>query len=356
MKKITLLKSGFRLFVVTLSLCSTVFLQSCKDATLEPEKVETKTTDPLEEGSVVLKDNRLVFSSGKFVEKYLSDLKKSQPDGMNPSYNVNIKGFKSMQEKYDELMSYGTGEATKDGSIENYKDILEITTDEKGRKDFKIAVRNHLLASIFSEKGLVQIGNDVYKVKDGNAYKTDENNIQELSSIESKGSNKVSVIAFAGTFKSGKSMKVNGSIGREKSKEYIAFGGAATRRFCTRIDIYRGFWSPATTYGEFSVRHQRDNWNGWGSLEAGPWSFNSGGSNTYNYASPFNLNNGTYNFSTVNYYPQSTDYIYNNMSAKPLLWLADEVTYRAMRVFGSWTATGNGGQPLSDSYDETASW
>jgi hypothetical protein len=77
MKKITLLKSGFRLFVVTLLLCSTAFLQSCKDATLEPEKVETIKTDPSQEvGSVVLKDNRLVFSSGKYVEKYINDLKK----------------------------------------------------------------------------------------------------------------------------------------------------------------------------------------------------------------------------------------------------------------------------------------
>ena len=181
MKKITLLKSGLRLFVVTLFVCSTVYLQSCKDAMLEPEKVEISKIDPIQEGSVVLKENRLVFSSGKFVEKYIDDLKKGQTDEINKSYNVNVKGFKSMQEKYDELISYGIGKAIKDGSIENYNDVLEITTDEKGRKDFKIAVRNHLLSSIISEKGLIQIGSDVYKIENGNAYKVKEKDIQVIS-------------------------------------------------------------------------------------------------------------------------------------------------------------------------------
>lgn len=356
MKKITLLKSGFRLFVVTLLVCSTAFLQSCKDAMLEHEKVETGKNGLLQEGSVNLKDNRLVFSSGTFVEKYLSDLKKSQPDGMNPTYSADIKGFKSMQEKYDELMKYDIGKAIKDGTIENYKDVLEITTDEKGRKDFKIAIRNHLLASIVSEKGLIQIGNDVYKIKNGNAYKTDEKNIQELSSIEKK-SDKISVVAFGVTSKSNKSAKVNGEIGEDRSIPYTAFAGAATRRFCTRIDIYKGFWSPSTVYGEFSVRHQRDNWYGWGGLDAGPWSFNAGGSCTFIYSTTSIPN--IVGWPTINEYPLVTDGIYYNKEASPLIGLSGSVTSISARIFGSWSARGNWDDArlnLSDSYDRTATW
>ena len=354
MKKIALLKSGFRLFVVTLLLCSTAFLQSCKDAMLEPEKVETSKSSPLQEGSVNLKDNRLLFSSGTFAEKYLSDLKKSQPDGVNPTYSADIKGFKSMQEKYDELMKYDIGEAIKDGTIENYKDVLEITTDEKGRKDFKIAVRNHLLASIISEKGLIQIGNDVYKIKNGNAYRTDEKNIQELYSLEKK-SDKVSVVAFEVTSKSNKSAKVNGNIGEEKSKPYIAFGGAATRRFCTRIDIYRGgIFNSDTWYGEFSVRHQRDNWYGWGGLSAGPWSFNAGGSCTFIYSTTTIPN--IVGWPTINSFPSQSEGLYYNQSASPLIGLSGAVTSVSARIFGSWNASGNDGKPYNDSYDRTGTW
>ena len=346
MKKITLLKSSFRLFVVTLLLCSTAFLQSCKDAMLEPEKVETSKIDPLiQEGSVVLKDNRLVFSSDKFLDKYLSDLKKSQPHGMNPSYNVNIKGFKSMQEKYDELVSYGIGEAMKDGSIENYKDVLEITTDEKGRKEFNIAVGNHLLASIISEKGLYQMGNDVYKIKDGKAYKTTEDNIEELSSVGIKESNKVSVVEFIVTPKSNKSAKVNQYVDQQQTTEpYSAFAGANARRFCTRIVIARVNF---TSYAEFSVTHQRDNWNGWGELATGPWIYYNAG--------------GTYSFSnnvSGNFLPL----IVNNYPSSGRIWHEMEVNSgyppylvsRVISISGTWRANGNDGKEYKDTFARTA--
>ena len=351
MKKITLLKSGFRLFVITLSLCSTVFLQSCKDAMLEPEKVETS---PSQEGTVVLKDNRLVFSSDKFLDKYLNDLKKNQPNGMTPSYNVNIKGFKSMQEKYDELVSYGIGEAIKDGSIENYKDVLEIITDEKGRKDFNIAVRNHLLASIISEKGLIQIGNDVYKIKNGNAYKANVDHIQELFSSDVTQSNKVSLVSFNTTSKSNKNAKVNGEIGEERSQEYIAFNGAATRRFCTRIDIYRGFWSHSI-YGEFSATHQRNNWYGWGELPTGPWNFNAGGSYTFKYSTYSNPVTTNWTSLNVIKYP-SSGRIWWSREARPLFMIEDLVTNTSVNVSGNWSASGNDGKPYNDSYNKTGTW
>ena len=355
MKKITLLKSSFRLFVVTLLLCSTAFLQSCKDAMLEPEKVETSESSLSQKGSVISKDNRLIFSSGMFVEKYLSDLKKNQPNEINPSYSVGIKGFKSMQEKYDELIKYGLEEAIKDGTIENYKDVLEITTDEKGRKDFNIAVRNHLLASIISEKGLMQVGNDVYKIKNGNAYKTSENNIQELFFSDVKQSSKVSLITINVTSKSEKNAKVNGSVGEDKSKEYTAFPGAALRRFCTRIDIYKNWWPwSKTAYGEFSVRHQRDNWYGWGGLDAGPWNFNAGGSCTFIYSTTSTPNIVTWQ--SVNEFPLVSEGMYYNMSASPLIGLSGSVTSTTARIYGSWSASGNDGLPYNDSYDKTGGW
>jgi hypothetical protein len=342
MKKITLLKSGFRLFVVTLSLCSTVFLQSCKDAMLEPEKVETS---PSQEGTVILKDNRLVFSSDKFLDKYLSDLKKSQPNGMNPSYNVNIKGFKSMQEKYDELMKYGLEEAIKDGTIENYKDVLEITTDEKGRKEFNIAVGNHLLASIISEKGLYQIGNDVYKIKDGKAYKTDEKNTQGLFSPDLKQSSNVSVVEFKVTPKSNKSAKVNGAVDEQQvTTPYLIWTGASERRFCTRIQIYR---SGNTSYGEVSVTHQRDNWYGWGEVETGPWiSYNAGGSYSF---SP----GGSGNFTPliVNNYPSSAK-IWHNMEVTSVYppWYSS----RVVTMSATWKAIGNNYAEYNDTFSQTA--
>ena len=354
MKKITLLKSVLRLFVVTLFVCSTVYLQSCKDAMLEPEKVEISKIDPIQEGSVILKENRLVFSSGKFVEKYIDDLKKGQTDEINKSYNVNVKGFKSMQEKYDELISYGIGEAIKDGSIENYKDVLEITTDEKGRKDFKIAVRNHLLSSIISEKGLIQIGSDVYKIENGNAYKVKEKDIQELFSSDIKQSSKVSLINFNTNSKSNKQAKVNGEIGEEKYKEYIAFPGAANRRFCTRIDIYRGFWAQ-TIYGEFSVMHQRDNWYGWGRLATGTWNYTYGGS--YTFKCPTDPNPSTTNWSNRNIinYP-SADYIWDDREGRPLFGIEDLVTNTSVNVSGTWSSFGNDGQPYNDDYNKTGTW
>jgi hypothetical protein len=345
MKKITLLKSGFRLFVVALTLCSTVFLQSCKDAMLEPEKVETNKIDPLQEGSVVSKDNRLVFSSDKFLDKYLSDLKKSQPDGMNPSYNVNIKGFKSMQEKYDELMKYGLEEAIKDGTIENYKDVLEITTDEKGRKEFNIAVGNHLLASIISEKGLYQMGNDVYKIKDGKAYKTTEDNIQELSSVGIKESSRVSVVEFRVPSKSNKSAKVNGYVDEQQSPNvYTAFPGASARRFCTRIIIER---VNNTSYAQFSVTHQRDNWYGWGELPTGPWiSYNAGGTYSFSYGV-----SGNFTPLIVNNYPSSAK-IWHDMEVTSIYppWYAS----RVITISGTWKANGNDDKPYQDTFAKTA--
>jgi hypothetical protein len=254
-----------------------------------------------------------------------------------------------MQEKYDELMKYGLEKAMKDGTIENYKDVLEITTDEKGKKEFNIAVGNHLLASIISEKGLYQMGNDIYKIKDRKAYKTTEDNIQELSSVGIKESNKVSVVEFRVTPKSNKSAKVAGYVDQQKTTTpYTAFPGANDRRFCTRIIIER---VNGTSYAEFSVTHQRDNWYGWGELPTGPWvSYNAGGN--YSFTSSGNTVSGNFSPLIVNNYP-SSGRVWHDMAVAPpyAFWLVDQ---RVINISGTWRVNGNDNKPYDDTYAQTA--
>lgn len=275
MKKITLYQSVLRLFVLTLLLSSMAILQSCKDATLEPEKVEVKTL----ENSVVLKDGRLIFKTGALVDKYIADLQKNK--NSRKSYDVNIEGFKSMQEKYDELIKYDIGKAITDGTIENYKDVLDISIDDKGRKDYEIAVKNHLLASVLNENGLVQVGDKVIKMDGKTSKRVQEQNISDLFLPSAPN---MEVIPSGNKINSDKfkNAKVAGQVDTERIETYYNYPGGECKRFRTYIGIYETFWS-SNIYLEFYVTHKRDVWWGWDYDKTSGWKFWASGMAFYTY-------------------------------------------------------------------------
>lgn len=244
-------------------------LQSCKDATLEPVKLEpVKVEATTLENSVELKDGRLKFNSGKSLDKYIADLEKNNKT--RKGYDVKVEGFKSVQEKYEELKKYDIGKAIKDGTIDKYSNILKITMDKNGIKDYDIAIQNHLLSAVLNEDGLVQVGDKVIKMDGDTSKRVSEKYISDLflpSSVN------VEVFPYENKLnvKNSKNSKVNGNW---DTTEYIPYDNliGEHKRFRTVAEIYQTIWS-STIYLEFNVTHKRDTWYGWAYDETSGWQF-----------------------------------------------------------------------------------
>jgi hypothetical protein len=204
-----------------------------------------------------------------------------------------------MKKKYDELLKHDIGVAIKDGSLKDYQYSYQITTNEDGSKEFDIAIRNKAIATLLNHKGIIQIGDSVYRLNDKEITQVQERSINELF-IRNSGSVKITPIKkFAISNKANKSAKQMASSFDEiiNLQEYTPPGeGFSPRRFKTAVSMSL-LWGKAT--GNYWTTHKRLNWYGWGGANTNEWNFNTNGY-VYAFSTLYGYNNGfpTYSIPT----------------------------------------------------------
>lgn len=118
-------------------------------------------------------DEMLVFENKTSFDDLMVALAKNQSE--LSAWERRQVGFKSMRTAYDELSSLVLEKVAKTGSTSGYEDIISIRT----YGDEQEIVRNiydPILASIVNRKGLVQIGEIVYKVSLDKLYSVPQKN------------------------------------------------------------------------------------------------------------------------------------------------------------------------------------
>ena len=274
-----------RLGIVTvgLSLC----LWSCKeqDSILKPEDATSniKVAPKIKENidfSVV--DGRLKFETMEdfkgAVAKMatLKEIKEMEQKG----------GFTSMNEAYKEFCDHDIKGSKKSERVINkeYDDVVVITKDNLGKKNFKMALPVPGLAALVNKDGLVQIAGNVLKFSD-EAVKITEVQYKdelELNSISSHVTiNKVN--KHLGEARTSKSGKILADWDNDTYIGYPVWSGFAARRWRVRkmFHDYNIGYTPFVgfTYMYFcgvEVENQRDNWASWGSVWLDGWEWGSG--------------------------------------------------------------------------------
>jgi hypothetical protein len=208
-------------------------------------------------------------------------------------------GFTSMNEAYKEFYSQDVENSKKSERIisREFDDVVTITKDKFGKKNYGIALPFPALAGLVNKDGLVQIADKVLKISDEAVKIADVQYKEELeqSSLSSHVIvNKVN--KHLGEIATSKSGKVLANWDNDTYIPYPVWNGYSARRWRVRKmfhDYNIGFDPIAfkSTYIFFygvEVENQRDNWYGWGSVWLDGWESGSGSTNlnTQNVADP----------------------------------------------------------------------
>ncbi|MDZ7900161.1 MAG: hypothetical protein U5N85_19330 [Arcicella sp.] len=280
MKK-TLQRLG--MVTVGLSLC----LWSCKeqDGLVKPEdatsavKVAPKIKEKID-FSVV--DGRLKFETMEDFKGAVA--KMGTLEGIKEMEQKG--GFTSMNEAYKAFCSENV-EGSKNSErviSREYDDIVVVTKDNLGKKNFKMALPVPGLAALVNKDAIVQIAGKVMKFSDEAVKIADVQykNELELNTPSSHVTiNKVN--KHLGDGKANKSGKVLANWDNDTYISYPVWGGFAARRWRVRemFHDYNIGYAPnyAFTYLYFcgvEVENQRDDWNGWSSCWLDGWEWGAG--------------------------------------------------------------------------------
>ena len=281
-----------RLGVVTvgLSLC----LWSCKeqDGLLKPEDATStvKVAPKIKENidfSVV--DGRLKFET---MEDFKGAIAKTSTFKGLKEWEQK-EGFTSMNEAYKTFYSQDVEGAKNPERVisKEYDDVVSITKDKFGKKNYEIALPLPALAGLVNKDGLVQIADKVLKFSDEAVKITDTKYKDELESNSTSSHvtiNKVN--KHLGEITANKSGKVLADWDNDTYISYPVWNGFSARRWRVRRmfhDYNIGFdpFAFNFTYLFFygvEVENQRDNTFGWGSVWLDGWEWGSGSTTPIN--------------------------------------------------------------------------
>jgi hypothetical protein len=328
----------FGIVTVGLSLC----LWSCKEQDVILKPSDTGTAIAKE---VFVKDGRLVFDSKESFWKQVDALK--TPESI-VAFNNKFEGFTSMKESYDELLKHDIGNAIKDGSLKNYEYSYEVSTNSDGSKEYDIAVKDNVISILLNNKGLVQMGDLIYRINDKEIIEVPEKNLNELFVQNSKNVKITIVKRIPFTDKANKSARLLGdTFGDYLDYQEYTPSGQQPRRFRTYgyLSLYGGY-ARCTFY----VTHKRLNWYGWGNANANEWIFQVEGSI---YAS--NIYGGQYGpglFYTGWTGNDTGDITYNNsISISDFTGGDNAISLCTMTMRANWSARGHDGMPYKYNSD-----
>ena len=195
-------------------------------------------------------------------------------------------GFTSMNEAYKAFCSQDSEDSKKSERVisREYDDVVVVTKDNLGKKNFKMALPVPGLAALVNKDGLVQIAGKVLKFSDEAVKIAD---VQYKDELELNIANSHVIInkvnKHLGDTKANKSGKVLADWDNDTYISYPVWSGFAARRWRVRkmFHDYNIGYTPnyAFTYLYFcgvEVENQRDNWANWGSVWLDGWEWGSG--------------------------------------------------------------------------------
>jgi hypothetical protein len=234
---------------------------------------------------VFVKDERLVFDSKESFWKEVNALK--TPESL-VAFDNKFKGFTSMNEKYHELLKHDIGVAINDGTLKDYEYSYQITINSDGSKEYDIAMRNKAIAAILNHKGILQIGDMVYRLNDKEIVEVPEDKVGELLVKNSAVVKKTLIKRFKILDKSSKSAKQMASSFDEIIDIQAYSYGSDNLRFKTNVTMSL-LWGNAM--GNYWVTHKKSTIYGWTGANIDGWDFNTNGYIAV-YSTSYGYNNG----------------------------------------------------------------
>lgn len=203
-------------------------------------------------------------------------------------------GFTSMNEAYKAFYSQDSeGSKNPERVVDKeYDDVVIITKDKLGNKNYEIALPFPALAGLVNNDGLVQIAGKVLKFSN-DAVKIAE--VQYKDELElSSASSHVTINKVNKHFEeptSNKSGKVLAGWDSDTYISYPVWGGFSARRWRVRkkFDDYNLGWQIGNNsfiylfFCGVEVENQRDNWASWGSVWLDGWEWGSGSASLTHY-------------------------------------------------------------------------
>jgi hypothetical protein len=275
---------------VGLSLC----LWSCKeqDGLVKPNEVVKVAPQIKENIDFSVVEGRLKFAT---MEDFKGAIAKNVNQQAMQKWEQN-GGFTSMNEAYREFNKQNVegSKGTERVIDKEYDDVVVVTKDNLGKKNYKMALPVPALAALVNEDGLVQIDDKVFKFSD-ETVKIAEAQYREELELNSTNSHVIinRVNKHLVNTKSDKSAKVLADWNSDTYVSYSVPSGFSARRFRVRKMFYDYNMGYSISQGSFmylfvsgvEVEHQRDDWWGWASCDIDGWVWGSGMAGLYTYGS-----------------------------------------------------------------------
>lgn len=265
-----------------LALTFCLFLGSCdlhQQNDLEPAIAKN-------DEKIDLKEGLLRFSS---IEVFQASIKGLKTDEDINSWERRFNGFVSLKNHYDELVKNDVGEVIKTGMIAKYQYAYKIEKDVKGIDDYVQAVKDNALASILNKDGLVQIGDNIYRVNDEHILKANIRYKADL--LQGINANNVQVQNVTNLPVNEKHLvkaRLSGEVDGYDDVYYTPWSGASQRRFSINWWAKQYCWLGYISMG-MDVSHKRNNWWGWGAIDASNWQGQSNGTFVYSVQETYSL-------------------------------------------------------------------
>jgi hypothetical protein len=308
----------------------------------EHQVVNSTKESPIDasEGALSIEDGYLKFKSSETAQEVLVSLSRTEKIH---DFLTKYPEFTSMYSSYNQLVNNDIGKSLESGTISDYEGSYRIIVGSDGLKEYTRAIVDQSLSAIVNQRGLVQIGDTLYKFSEEKTLKVHIRYKQDLFSSSSGNVISKDVLHRSITINTQKNAKIL-SDHNFADVEYQPSGGASKRRY--RIMGWStNYWFPSNYWSTgVNIKHQRQNWWGWGAENAQSIAL-SGYFTVNGYPRSYAGQSSTFNFTAYNtnetQYRYSEDWTTSNMGTVYFTFSWTGIGDQNMQKdgSGSWTET-----------------
>lgn len=217
----------------------------------------------VDQQSISVVNGHMRFSDQKVLSNTLMSLRSF--DKM-VAWEEKFPTFRSLRKAYDELVKYDIGKALTDGSIDSFKDVYRVITENNGEKSYERAIVDLSLSTVLNAQGVFQIGDSLYRISEEKTialplrYETEINDELPAHGVVRP------VIHRYTTAKSPNARPAGNHY--DVTIEYHPDGLTLRRFRGVGVSTNYAFSSDQRWEAGYKVWHQRNNWWGWGSQTA----------------------------------------------------------------------------------------
>jgi hypothetical protein len=128
-----------------------------------PENLAPGATPTANDGTapIAVVDGRLRFATQEVYDRTVKFLMAHQND--LPTWEKQFRGYTSMRTAFESITTEQYEQMIEKNLFDNYRNILSLVPSGS-EKEVTINIEDHLVSTVVSNKGLVQIGTDVFKI------------------------------------------------------------------------------------------------------------------------------------------------------------------------------------------------